>query len=54
VVPGVLAPQTHVRPPLTAWAEPDFIVGALSNEPDNLIRWIKGPQEIADGSLRVG
>jgi hypothetical protein len=32
IVPGVRAPQTHVGPPLTAWAEHHFIVGTLSNE----------------------
>src|SRR5688500_6960750 len=39
IVPGVWAP-------LTAWAERYFIVGTLSNEPDNLIRWTMGAQEI--------
>ena len=39
IVPGV-------RAPLTAWAERYFIAGTLSNEPDDLIRWTMGPQEI--------
>ena len=39
IVPGV-------REPLTAWAERHFIAGTPSHEPDNLIRWIIGPQKI--------
>jgi hypothetical protein len=39
IVPGVQAP-------LTARAERRFIAGTPSYEPDNLIRWIMGPQKI--------
>jgi len=50
VVPGVRAPQTHIGPPLTAWAERNYIAGELPNEPSNLIRWIMDPQAVEPGT----
>lgn len=50
VVPGVQGVQSYVGPPLDAWAQRRFIAGTLTNEPDNLIRWIMDPQSVEPGT----
>lgn len=49
-IPGVRGPNTYVGPPLTAWAEREYIAGALPNQPEHLIDWIVNPQEIEPGT----
>lgn len=49
-IPGVRGPNTYVGPPLTAWAEREYIAGTLPNQPDHLIDWIVNPQEIEPGT----
>jgi cytochrome c len=50
VIPGVAAASNLAGPPLTHWAERQYIAGALWNTPDNLIRWIMDPQVIEPGT----
>jgi cytochrome c len=46
VVPGVPEALGRVAPPLTFFGERGFVAGVLSNNPDNLIRWIQAPREV--------
>jgi cytochrome c len=39
-----------VGPPLTMFARRAYIAGQLSNEPNNLIRWIRDPQAVEPGT----
>lgn len=46
LIPGVPGANSLVGPPLTAWAERQFIAGALPNLPNELIAWLQDPQAI--------
>ncbi len=46
IIPGVRAPGGDVGPPLTRWAERQFISGRLVNVPDELSAWILNPPAI--------
>jgi cytochrome c2 len=48
-IPGVRGAEATVGPPLTDWADRWYIAGLLSNEPDELVRWIQDPQSIKPG-----
>jgi len=50
VIPGVRGPKAWAAPPLTAWAERQYISGSLPNTPENLIAWLSDPQAIAPES----
>ena len=45
-IPGVGGASGMVGPPLGQIAERVYIAGVLSNEPDNMIRWIENPPAI--------
>jgi cytochrome c1 len=47
VIPGVSGPKAWAAPPLTAWAERQYIAGSLPNTPENLIAWLANPQALA-------
>jgi cytochrome c1 len=49
-IPGVPGAHTTVGPPLTNWANRHYIAGSLSNTPENLIFWIRNPQEVEPGT----
>jgi cytochrome c2 len=49
-IPGIRGPETYVGPPLTAWAEREYIAGNLANEPEALTDWIVNPQAIEPGT----
>ncbi len=40
----------NVGPPLLGIGDRSFIAGMLSNEPANLIRWIRFPQSVVPGN----
>jgi mono/diheme cytochrome c family protein len=46
IIPGVLGPGGDVGPPLTRWAERQFISGRLVNMPAELRAWILNPPAI--------
>jgi cytochrome c len=46
LIPGAGGPQAQVGPPLTQLAVRMYLAGALPNTPENLVRWIRQPQEI--------
>lgn len=50
-VPGVRGADAMVGPPLDAWSQRHTIAGALPNTPDNLILWIRFPQEVEPGTI---
>lgn len=50
IVPGVVAAESFVGPPLSRMGSRRFVAGQLPNTRENLIRWIRDPQEISPGS----
>jgi len=50
MIPGVRGPSGDVGPPLTQWAERQFITGRLVNTPSDLVAWILNPQAIEPGT----
>ncbi len=49
-IPGVVDADATVGPPLVDWADRRYIAGNLINEPENLIFWIRFPQEVEPGT----
>ena len=45
-IPGLGGPQGLVGPPLTSMGARMYLAGALANTPENLVRWIRHPQEV--------
>lgn len=50
VIPGVVAADSHVGPPLQRIGTRAFLAGQLPNTRENLIRWIRHPQAISPGT----
>ncbi|MGH7509748.1 MAG: c-type cytochrome [Gemmatimonadales bacterium] len=50
IIPGVRGPGGDVGPPLTRWAERQFITGRLVNTPSQLVVWILNPGGIEPGT----
>jgi cytochrome c551/c552 len=46
-IPGVRAAGGNVGPPLTGVARRTYLGGVLPNTPENMARWIRGPQRFA-------
>lgn len=51
LIPGVRGPAGNVGPPLTAWAERQFISGRLVNLPGALVAWILNPRAVEPGTV---
>ena len=51
MIPGVPASVGRVGPRFEEFADRAFIVGGLRNEPANLVRWIRFPQQIEPGTV---
>lgn len=49
-IPGVVGSNSPVGPSLAHLAKRTFIAGVLPNTPDNMARWISGPQEVKPGN----
>ncbi|MGY6501446.1 MAG: c-type cytochrome [Acidimicrobiales bacterium] len=49
-IPGIPNANALVGPPLDSWSRRSFIAGTLSNNEENLSRWLADPQEIRPGS----
>ena len=45
-IPGITGAEGLVGPPLAQIASRVYIAGVLSNEPDNMIRWIQNPPAV--------
>lgn len=46
-IPGITGPDARVGPPLAGVATRTTLGGVLPNSPDNMVRWIREPQNIA-------
>ena len=49
-VPGIRAEPAYVGPPLDHWGKRSYIAGSLTNNEQNLVRWITGPQDFEPGT----
>lgn len=49
-IPGVTGPLTYVGPKLDGLARRGFIAGKLPTTEENLVRWIRAPQQIKPGT----
>lgn len=45
-IPGVVGSDRALGPPLAGFGRRTLIAGRLPNTPDNLVAWIRAPQEI--------
>ena len=45
-IPGVTGPEVYVGPVLEGLAGRRMIARSLPSTPDNLVRWIRNPQEV--------
>jgi cytochrome c len=50
-ISGIDNATGEVGPSLSGFAQRRTIAGRLSNTPNNLIRWIEGPQQIDPGNI---
>lgn len=50
VISGIAGAQGQVGPDLTSVAQRAEIAGKLSNDPDNMVRWLMHPQALEPGS----
>jgi cytochrome c1 len=50
VIPGVVGADTPVGPPLAHLARRAFVAGAVPNNPERLVDWIRRPQTLHPGS----
>ena len=50
MIPGVMHATGLVGPPLEHFSKRTIVAGYLANTPDNLVRWIQSPQEVAPGN----
>jgi mono/diheme cytochrome c family protein len=46
VVPGIVGPHAPVGPPLERIATREYIAGMLPNTAENMLRWLRAPQEV--------
>lgn len=50
VIPGVRAARGKTGPPLTDFSERAYIAGAVTNRPEELVRWILDPGAVQPGT----
>jgi cytochrome c len=50
MIAGVQHADGLVGPPLTHFARRTIVAGLLPNTPDNLVRWVRYPQEVVAGN----
>ena len=50
-IPGVSGADGTIGPPLDRIAKRAYLAGRLPNEPRNMIRWIREPQEVSPGTV---
>lgn len=50
LIPGVTNEQGQVGPSLVDFGSRSYIAGKLTNTPENLIRWLRYPQEVEPGT----
>ena len=45
-IPGLTGPEAPVGPPLDHMASREILAGVIPNTPENMVRWIRAPQEV--------
>lgn len=45
-IPGLVGPQADVGPPLAGIGDRRYIAGVLSNNEDNMVRWLRHPTRV--------
>lgn len=45
-IPGVVGPDAPVGPPLEGIGSRTFLAGGLPNTPENMVRWLRSPQNV--------
>jgi cytochrome c2 len=50
VIPGIADADGMVGPPLDHIASRGFLAGMLHNTPDNMVTWLRHPQQIVPGN----
>lgn len=45
-IPGLVGPQADVGPPLAGIGERRYIAGVLTNNEDNMVRWLRHPTQV--------
>jgi cytochrome c2 len=49
-IPGVAGARGNVGPPLDGIRNRVYLGGVITNTPQNMVRWIRAPQEFAPGT----
>jgi cytochrome c551/c552 len=50
-IEGVIGPNSRVGPPLIDWSRRKYVAGVLPNNEENLVRFIRDPQDVSPHSL---
>ncbi|MCB8837142.1 cytochrome c family protein [Aurantimonas sp. VKM B-3413] len=50
IIPGIDGAEGLVGPPLNHMGHRIFIAGLLRNTPDNMVAWLRDPQEVVPGN----
>lgn len=50
IIPGVVDANGLVGPPLDHMARRQFVAGVLRNTPDNMVHWLRAPQQVVPGN----
>lgn len=50
MVPGIASAPSYVGPPLDHWGQRSYIAGSLTNNEENLVRWLVDPQAVEPGT----
>jgi mono/diheme cytochrome c family protein len=45
-IPGIVGANRHVGPPLAGMGKRQYIAGVLPNKPENMVHWIRFPQQV--------
>jgi mono/diheme cytochrome c family protein len=51
IIPGITGAQIHVGPSLREFAKRPLIAGALPNNPETVVRWLREPQALRPRTL---
>jgi cytochrome c len=49
-IPGIVDADGMVGPPLDHMSKRQYIAGVLRNTPDNMVRWLRFPQQVVPGN----
>jgi cytochrome c2 len=49
-IPGIVDAHGMVGPPLEHMASRQYVAGVLRNTPDNMVRWLRFPQDVVPGN----